>query len=172
MDATNAPRREYSDSVGVRGKHLAATVVAPGASGRCRPTRARAGSARARRHTPFPFRCRRCDSSRFADSCQHPERARLESVHRPRDPLPHHLRRSADRLGADRLRAAAGQGGQLAEPSRVRLAEPGLAALAPGTVPRPHPDSLRRTWARPIRLVGTGVFARGPPAVTLGATLS
>ena len=55
---------------------------------------------------------------------------------RPADPVLHCAGgRHPPRVRHDRYRAAAGQGGQLAQPPRLRLGEPGLAALAAWSCP-------------------------------------
>ena len=70
----------------------------------------------------------------------------------PAHPLPPYARRRAARLGRGRRGPAAGQGLQLAEPSRVRVGKPRLAALDPVLL-RPLPlRSLRRARLRDERL--------------------
>ena len=61
---------------------------------------------------------------------------RLRRARHPAGPLLHDHRRRAARLRRQRQRTAAGQGRQLADPPRLRLGQPGLAALVAGTVAR------------------------------------
>src|SRR5829696_6767743 len=68
-----------------------------------------------------------------------------------RDPLLHLARRGGTRICERRRRPAAGEGGQLDEPSRIRPAESGVAALGPGAGPGTHAGSLRRARLRALR---------------------
>ena len=71
-------------------------------------------------------------------------------------------RRRADRVRELRPGTAAGHLDLLAQPPRVRPGKPGLAALHRRSRPGGHPDPVRRTRSRTVRLAGAGLLLRIP----------
>src|SRR5215217_4087514 len=67
-----------------------------------------------------------------------------------RDSLLQVVRRGRARLCDRRRRAAGREGEQLDDPSRLRAAEPGLAALGEGAEPRSNAHPLRRARLRSL----------------------
>ena len=82
--------------------------------------------------------------------------ANHEARHRPRylpaHPVRHQRGRDPHRLRDVGRRATAGQGGQLAHPSRLRLGEPGVDALARRALRPPPTGPIRRAGLRALRL--------------------
>ena len=78
---------------------------------------------------------RDCASGTAADAAPCPQP-------RPGDPLLHRARRRSHRLCLHRPRPAAGQGGELAQPSRTRLERAGLGAAVRRAVPHAPADPL------------------------------
>ena len=76
-------------------------------------------------------------------------------------PLLPRLRRGADRLRDGGGGPAARAGGALGHPPRLRVGEPGLAALDGGALARAHLRPLRRARLRPVRPGPRGRLARG-----------
>src|SRR5207302_4199011 len=78
----------------------------------------------------------------------------------PAHPVPSHAGRRAARLGRGRGGPRLGQGLELAEPSRIRMGEPGLAALDPVLLRSLPLRALRRARLRVERLEGRRSLVR------------